>query len=62
MRETQLLKYDTKYREAFSFLKVADLGNLSLQTAWNVNLSTYMALTNASAHACFSFPRRDQCQ
>lgn len=52
---TQLLSYDTKYREAFSFFKVADLGKLSLQTVWNFNLSTYKALANASAHIYF-FP------
>lgn len=42
-------------REAFSFCKVVDLGKLSLQTVWNFNLSTYMALANASAQTLF-FP------
>lgn len=57
MRQTQLLSYDTKYRDAFSSLRVADLGKLSLQTVWNFNLSTYMALAKASAHTfLFSSP------
>ena len=53
MRQTQLLSNDTKYREAFSFFKVADLGKLSLQTIWNFNLSTYTTLANASPHTFF---------
>lgn len=38
------MSYGTKYSETFSFSKVADLGELSLQCAWNFNLLTYMPL------------------
>lgn len=52
------MRYDTKYREAFSFFKVADLGELSLQTVWNFNLSTYTTLANASDHTFFFLPQK----